>query len=295
MIYCIWWTNSTIISWCLLMTMLPDVGVNIQLFGIQKVPKLSAPSRFAKLAFPLNKRRFVYIAIKIYYLSICIINSIYQELYVYIYIYCLYLYIYIYMRVWRLMIFVDSSIVMQVSANRGSRPSLRSFASEGVCFFVDFGCCFSKQTCLFGDYYNRLLVLGGCWWRRITDCLHVGYRSIDSTLVTELWWSVSNSPKSPKDILWYSHYQKASHESSTKKPLEWCFIILILFMSPLSCPFLRLPGLSPEKLPLRVTNKDLQLSIHQWSLGRCREHPSCEDCGSPGFGSLGQWRTRTCL
>ena len=39
-------------------------------------------------------------------------------------------------------------------------------------------------------------------------------------------------------------------------------------MSALSCPFLRLPGLSPEKLPLRVTNKDLQLSIHQWSLGR---------------------------
>ena len=60
MIYCIWWTNSMIISWCLLMTMLPDVGVNIQLFGIQNVPKLSAPSRFAKLAFPLNKRRFVY-------------------------------------------------------------------------------------------------------------------------------------------------------------------------------------------------------------------------------------------
>lgn len=95
MIYCIWWTNSTIISWCLLMTMLPDVGVNIQLFGIQKVPKLSAPSRFAKLAFPLNKRRFVYIAIKIYYLSICIINSIYQELYVYIYILFIFVYIYI--------------------------------------------------------------------------------------------------------------------------------------------------------------------------------------------------------
>lgn len=77
------------------MTMLPDVGVNIQLFGIQKVPKLSAPSRFAKLAFPLNKRRFVYIVIKIYYLSICIINSIYQELYVYIYILFIFVYIYI--------------------------------------------------------------------------------------------------------------------------------------------------------------------------------------------------------
>ena len=198
------------------------------------------------------------------------------------------------------MIFVDSCIVMQFSANRGSRPSLRSFASEGVCFFVDFGCCFSKQTGLFGDYY-RLLVLSQTYFRWmlvaqnhwLLTCwlsihrFHIGYRIV--------MISIKFPPKSPKDILWYSHYQKASHESSTKKPLEWCFIILILFMSPLSCPFLRLPGLSPEKLPLRVTNKDLQLSIHQLSLGRCREHPSCEDCGSPGFGSLGQWRTRTCL